>query len=48
MSGDFADETEDDSKNKGLKEETSNVYGNGHTSLSQMSLMRFRVIDSHM
>lgn len=30
---DFADETEDDSKNKGLKEETSNVYGNGHTSL---------------
>lgn len=30
---DFADETDDDSKNKGLKEETSNVYGNGHTSL---------------
>ena len=30
---DFADETEADSKNKGLKEETSNVYGNGHTSL---------------
>lgn len=30
---DFADETEEDSKNKGLKEETSNVYGNGHTSL---------------
>lgn len=30
---DFADETEDDGKNKGLKEETSNVYGNGHTSL---------------
>ena len=23
----------DDAKNKGLKEQTSNVYGNGHTSL---------------
>ena len=30
---DFADETEEDSKNKGLEEQTSNVYGNGHTSL---------------
>lgn len=30
---DFADETEDDANNKGLKEATSNVYGNGHTSL---------------
>lgn len=30
---DFADETADDDKNKGLKEATSNVYGNGHTSL---------------
>lgn len=30
---DFADETEDDTANKGLKEATSNVYGNGHTSL---------------
>ncbi|MFQ8601455.1 MAG: Gfo/Idh/MocA family protein [Anaerovoracaceae bacterium] len=30
---DFADETEEDSQNKGLKEATSNVYGNGHTSL---------------
>lgn len=30
---DFADETEDDEKNKGLEETTSNVYGNGHTSL---------------
>lgn len=30
---DFADETEDDLVNKGLQEETSNVYGNGHTSL---------------
>ena len=29
----FADESEDDNKNKGLKEQTSNVYGNGHTSL---------------
>lgn len=29
----FADETEKDQKNKGLEEETSNVYGNGHTSL---------------
>ncbi len=29
----FADETEDDQKNKGLEEQTSNVYGNGHTSL---------------
>lgn len=29
----FADETEDDLKKKGLKEQTSNVYGNGHTSL---------------
>lgn len=29
----FADESEDDSRNKGLKEQTSNVYGNGHTSL---------------
>ena len=30
---DFADEGEDDAKNKGLQEATSNVYGNGHTSL---------------
>lgn len=30
---DFADETEDDQKNKGLEEVTSNVYGNGHTSM---------------
>ncbi len=30
---DFADETEDDAENKGLQEATSNVYGNGHTSL---------------
>ncbi len=30
---DFADETESDNENKGLKEQTSNVYGNGHTSL---------------
>ena len=30
---DFADEGEDDLANKGLKEQTSNVYGNGHTSL---------------
>lgn len=30
---DFADEGEEDSKNKGLQEATSNVYGNGHTSL---------------
>ena len=30
---DFADETEADRKNKGLREATSNVYGNGHTSL---------------
>ena len=30
---DFADETEADHKNKGLEEATSNVYGNGHTSL---------------
>ena len=29
----FADESEADTKNKGLQEETSNVYGNGHTSL---------------
>ena len=29
----FADENEEDSKNKGLQEATSNVYGNGHTSL---------------
>ena len=29
----FADETEEDTKNKGLEEATSNVYGNGHTSL---------------
>lgn len=29
----FADETKEDSANKGLKEATSNVYGNGHTSL---------------
>lgn len=29
----FADETDNDSKNKELHEETSNVYGNGHTSL---------------
>lgn len=30
---DFADETDEDQGNKGLKEQTSNVYGNGHTSL---------------
>lgn len=30
---DFADETDSDLENKGLKEATSNVYGNGHTSL---------------
>jgi len=30
---DFADETEKDAGNKGLQEATSNVYGNGHTSL---------------
>lgn len=29
----FADESEEDGKNKGLQEQTSNVYGNGHTSL---------------
>ena len=29
----FADENEEDIKNKGLQEQTSNVYGNGHTSL---------------
>lgn len=29
----FAKETEADNKNKGLEETTSNVYGNGHTSL---------------
>ncbi len=30
---DFADETAEDRENKGLEEPTSNVYGNGHTSL---------------
>ena len=30
---DFKDETEEDHKNKGFEEVTSNVYGNGHTSL---------------
>lgn len=30
---DFADETKADIANKGLQEQTSNVYGNGHTSL---------------
>ena len=30
---DFADETEADKANKGLEEQTSNVYGNGHISL---------------
>ncbi len=29
----FYDETDEDKKNKGLEEITSNVYGNGHTSL---------------
>lgn len=29
----FSDESEDDQKNKGLEEATSNVYGNGHTSM---------------
>lgn len=29
----FADEKEEDKSNKGLEEVTSNVYGNGHTSL---------------
>lgn len=30
---DFADERADDGENRGLFEQTSNVYGNGHTSL---------------
>lgn len=30
---DFLEETEADRENKGLREQTSNVYGNGHTSL---------------
>ena len=30
---DFEDETEEDKHKKGLEEQTSNVYGNGHTSL---------------
>ena len=30
---DFADETAADNDNKGLFEQTVNVYGNGHTSL---------------
>lgn len=30
---DFSDETEEDNINKGLEEQTSNVYGNGHISL---------------
>ena len=30
---DFADEGEEDQKNKGLQEATSNVYGNGHALL---------------
>jgi predicted dehydrogenase len=30
---DFADETEEDKAKKGMQEATSNVYGNGHTSL---------------
>lgn len=30
---DFADETPADEENKGLEEQTSNVYGNGHTAL---------------
>ncbi len=30
---DFVDETELDKDNRGLEEQTSNVYGNGHTSL---------------
>lgn len=30
---DFKDEKDEDKENKGLKEQTSNVYGNGHTSL---------------
>lgn len=30
---DFVQETESDKKNQGLKEATSNVYGNGHSSL---------------
>lgn len=29
----FSDETEEDKANKGLEEATSNVYGNGHTSV---------------
>ena len=29
----FADESDADQRNKGLEEQTSNVYGNGHTSL---------------
>lgn len=29
----FADERDEDERNKGLREATSNVYGNGHTAL---------------
>ena len=29
----FADATAEDEANKGMKEQTSNVYGNGHTAL---------------
>ena len=29
----FADQADGDTRNKGLEEATSNVYGNGHTSL---------------
>lgn len=29
----FSDESDADQRNKGLREQTSNVYGNGHTSL---------------
>lgn len=29
----FSEETEEDNTNKGLQEQTSNVYGNGHTAL---------------
>lgn len=45
---DFEDETETDKRNKGLQEATSNVYGNGHTSLFADMIDAIKTIESRM
>ena len=41
---DFADESEADTKNKGLQEETSNVYGNGPVSYTHLDVYKRQIM----